>query len=796
MEHELGHNIGLDHEGSLLNEINFFVEYGDPTGIMGNKWWSSTGADDIVAPHMVQLGTIRGPLTVSEPGTYAISPLDIRPESAEHSQTLRIRNSANGRWYYFSYRVGANFDLGRKVLVHRFRNVYYPTEFVGSFDAGETFMDIHDVFGVRVASITNASAVLEVTFGCTRRAPSLELYVRNPAWDGAGNLGRVGLGGPGGATGGEQQQQQQQQGVQMWWSGKRKVWTASVVARVTDHNSPNCFETRYVLGTEFNVSGASGSGLVVAYDTKSATLRSGMACDLAVTFETKTPGTYPMVVTATGKGAAVNVTLNLNAPESCARQLHVVVPVRQETSEEDEEDEAENVGYPHMAKVVSASHYYDYYNGSLRMNFNVLNTNPSACDENDGAFVFKTAKLDDPIFREDDEDQSESDESYINNNGNNDDDDCGDLFGIEGAFDRSGTRPWSTTMLTVTATLRNNSLENIGTTCTAYGKICNKKDSALCTGLKLRLHLVEGCYRSMPSISIGRFAAISARSSVGIPVVIEDGPAKPRSCRYTLGIVDRGMPSAVTSSVLDPVVVTRKGLGTTRVVFNGRDELGTHEDATSLITIREFEGKVGPNVTFGTMGGVCVKGEPRVSFSCSNTLVNEGDKEVKFYCYVYVTNTDSWFCKNTTFMLNRVEDPRLNITYRQDSVNVYPGDLESIDIDFVYNATDEIEEIAFEFEFELNDTEGLEVHRRKDTVVKEIGPCIYENPTIEIGDDDAQSGYNEREYRYTARITNNNNRFCKTTSFKINLNSSSFDNVTFSYPTSISIPSLSSKVKK
>lgn len=781
MEHELGHNLGLDHEGSLLNEINSFVEYGDPTGIMGNKWWSSDGADDIVAPHMVQLGAIWGALTVSAAGTYEISPLDIRPESAEHSQTMRVRSSVNGRYYYFSYRVGQNFNLGHKILVQRFRSTYYPTEFIGSFDVGETFMDVNDVFGVRVVSITNASAVLEVTFGCTKAPPALELFVRNPAWKGDSNFGRIGLTDPAAP-------------VQMWWNNKRKVWTTSVVVRVTDNNSPNCFETQYVLGTEFNVSGASGSGLVVAYDAKSATIRSGTSCDLAVTFETKTKGAYPMIITATGRDAAVNVTLNLNAPESCVRQLHVVVPVRQNTSEDDnaDADGAKYAEYPRAKRVVNVSHFYDYYDGPLTMSFTVVNTNPSSCGEGDGAFTFATAEFDDDIFRGDDSDDNdyESDEFYNNSNG------CGDLFSIEGAFSHSGSKSWSSTMLTVTATLNNNSLSNIGTTCTAYAKVCNKKDSALCTGLMLNLHLVEGCYRTMPKISIGRFTYISARSSIGIPVIIEDGAEKPRSCKYTLSIVDKDVPSSVTSSVLDPVIVTKKSVATTRVVFNGRDELGAHEDITSLIAIQEFEGKTGPNVTFVTEEAVCVKGAPRVSYSCSNTLVDEGAKEVKFYCHVYISNTDSWFCKNTTFMINRVEDPRLNITYERESVNVFPGDTESIDIDFLYNASDEIEETAFKFDFEINDTEGLELHGKKDTVIKEIGPCVYDNPTIEIGDDDSQSGFNEREYKYIARITNNNNMFCKSVSFKVTLNSSSFENISFSYPTSIVISSLETRVNK
>lgn len=774
MEHELGHNLGLDHEGSLLDEVSYFVEYGDPTGIMGNKWWYTEGSDDIVAPHMQQLGIISGVPTITSAGVYTISPLDIRPETAEHSQAIRVRNSVNGRYYYFSYRTGTHFNLAGRILVHRFRSIYHPTEFVGSFEAGETFMDLYDVFGARIISIGNTSAVLEITFGCTKAEPQLDLFLRNPTWKEGADFGRIGL-------------SDTETPVQMWWNEKRKTWTTSVVARITNNNSPNCIEAQYTLDTEFNDFDNSGNDLVVTYDAKSATIRSGTSCNVGITFETKTKGSYSLTVSATGRTDSVNVTLNLNAAESCERQLPVIVPVRQDTSE-DSGDIGD--GYSYMTNVVSASHFYDYYNGPLKMDFNILNTNPSTCKESDGAFVFDMVDYDEDdsiLFKMLD---SEYDEYYNNS------DFCSNLFSLDAAFGNSGAKPWKVTTLTLTATLRDKNVSNIGTTCAMHGKICNKKDSGLCTGLKLSIHLVEGCYRTMPNISIGTFSTISARSSVGIPVIIKDGAKKPRSCRYTLGVMNKNAPSTVTNTILDPVVVTEEGVGTTRVVFNGRDELGTYDDVTSLITIREFAGKTGPGVTFATKEATCMKNAPGLSYTCTSTLVNEGDTEVTFYCYVYVSNADSWFCKNTTFMINTIEDPRFNITYNKHSVNILPGETGNIDIKFVYNTSDVIEEISFNLAFEINDTEGLEQHRTSTIINKEIGPCFYDHPTIDLDEDYSQSGYNGMEYTYHGTITNNNRKYCKTTSFKITLNSSSFDNITYSYPKGLSIPSQSTKVKK
>ena len=801
MAHELGHNLGLDHTGSRINEVEEFSEYGDPTSIMGNNWWSTAGADDIAAPHMQQIGAISGVLTASSAGVYTISPLDMRPETATHKQMLRVQSSVNGHWYYFSYRTGPQFYLTRRILLQKHKGTYYPAEYISSFGTGDTFMNIHDTFGVRVISITDEAAVLAVTFGCTHAEPQIGLFLRNPAWQEGEEFGRVAL--PNLAIDGASASASTSSSdggndvvttvhtaspVQMWWSEKRGCWVASVIVRIADNNGPNCFPTQYVVNTEVNETEGDWDDFTITYESKTATLHSGTSCDVGVSFEAGTEGLYSVTIVAAGQGSlagSANITLTLQASSSCMRQAPVIVPVLQSTSEnisetsphstsgngeeddddEDEDDDNEEIG---AMSDVNTSHFYDYYSEEpLRMSFKVLNTNSAPCSE--GGYTLKITQ-----------------------------DSCmgveGGLFSLSGEFDPANTRSWSLSTLTLTAKLRNTSLSNIGATCTAHIDICAKKKSDACTALTLWLHIVEGCYRTMPSIDTGTFTEIGARSSVGIPVVIRDSAAKPYSCRYSLDVAGRKVPGFLTSTVLDPTVVTHRGFGTTRIVFNGRDELTSYVNLTSLIVVKEFSGVAGPSITYATQGAVCVRNRPGISYSCGSTLVNEGAKEVTFSCSVSINNKDSWFCPNTTFMVNTIEDPRLEITYSTHSVNVYPGESGSVDIKFIYRTNTTIEEITFNFASEINDTEGLEVHGKRDTLTRMIGPCILANPSITAEGDCSQSGYNNRPYGFKVSLKNNNNRYCKSTSFKLTLNSSSFDNVSFSFLQSVSLSSQETKV--
>src|SRR5688572_4844353 len=52
--HELGHNAGLRHAAINWDLKGPIVEYGDPTAIMGNQWWSATRNFYFNAAHRLQ----------------------------------------------------------------------------------------------------------------------------------------------------------------------------------------------------------------------------------------------------------------------------------------------------------------------------------------------------------------------------------------------------------------------------------------------------------------------------------------------------------------------------------------------------------------------------------------------------------------------------------------------------------------------------------------------------------------------------------------------------------------------
>ena len=186
--HELGHNFGLEHAAARAHETGAYVEYGDPTGVMGNRFLAQ-GAPrpDLnaaqlaqrawLAPAQLRWASPSDPEYAAEGAsvTYRLAPLDALPEALDAEaplpQALVVVNPATQSRFYFAYRADPRRAQPLRVLVHKWLGTYYPTELVDVLAPGAVYADRLAQLTVRVDAVTPASAVLRVAFACVRRPP-------------------------------------------------------------------------------------------------------------------------------------------------------------------------------------------------------------------------------------------------------------------------------------------------------------------------------------------------------------------------------------------------------------------------------------------------------------------------------------------------------------------------------------------------------------------------------------------------------------------------------------------------
>lgn len=123
--HELGHNLGMSHASSDFDDLGNVVTYGDPTAFMGNKFFSSSDQLTFNAVHKNLTGWFSPEhiqsLTMSDSGTYKISPVNVLPSNALFPQVIRFQHPDTNSFYYLSYMtIVSNYSL--KCLVHRLDN--------------------------------------------------------------------------------------------------------------------------------------------------------------------------------------------------------------------------------------------------------------------------------------------------------------------------------------------------------------------------------------------------------------------------------------------------------------------------------------------------------------------------------------------------------------------------------------------------------------------------------------------------------------------------------------------------
>ena len=168
--HEIGHNFGLRHAGSRVDDSEPFLEYRDPTSVMGNCWFGTGLVLAFNAPHMEQLEWVDAAhvAVAAASGVHTLAPLDAFPElTGGRPQILKIAPRGTDYVYYISFFGNLNFVLAHHMLVHKSRGPAAPSEYINSFEEGATFRDISYRFSVRPLRINATAMAVAVVFGCT-----------------------------------------------------------------------------------------------------------------------------------------------------------------------------------------------------------------------------------------------------------------------------------------------------------------------------------------------------------------------------------------------------------------------------------------------------------------------------------------------------------------------------------------------------------------------------------------------------------------------------------------------------
>ena len=166
--HEVGHNLGLMHSATdLNNDSTMDCEYCDDSDFMG---YAEATLRPLNGPHKVQMGWVSGPglVDASGGGQFTLSPLS--QPGAPWPQVATIIPSS-GSPYYVSYRTASGYDtslpdtyyssgLVGKISIHRWPGGITNTLFVTSLADGGTFTDTANSLTI----VQNSHSASGVTF--------------------------------------------------------------------------------------------------------------------------------------------------------------------------------------------------------------------------------------------------------------------------------------------------------------------------------------------------------------------------------------------------------------------------------------------------------------------------------------------------------------------------------------------------------------------------------------------------------------------------------------------------------
>jgi len=175
--HELGHNLGMRHAGTLSNS------YGDHSDFMGNSysWHHLNGA------HMDQMGWLAavegGLVNVFAGGTYDLYPVG-DDAALGGLRVLKIAKSDSNEFYYLSFRQRGGYDTTlsstytQGVNIHRYRGSGATmTYFLRSLADGGQFED--QANGITITQLgrapDNSYVTVAIDFGCSIGNPTISL---------------------------------------------------------------------------------------------------------------------------------------------------------------------------------------------------------------------------------------------------------------------------------------------------------------------------------------------------------------------------------------------------------------------------------------------------------------------------------------------------------------------------------------------------------------------------------------------------------------------------------------------
>jgi hypothetical protein len=149
------------------------VEYGDPTSIMGNQWWSSDRTFYFTAPHRIQNGWIDADrvLRVSSDGDYSLAPMNRLPHRVDPQAITILAPDMlylNPQPYYvLSFSAGEKAVYSGKLLLHIYYNSSSNSALIWTFDReGGLWRDPSVSFSIRLTEKTDERIRVSIKFGC------------------------------------------------------------------------------------------------------------------------------------------------------------------------------------------------------------------------------------------------------------------------------------------------------------------------------------------------------------------------------------------------------------------------------------------------------------------------------------------------------------------------------------------------------------------------------------------------------------------------------------------------------
>jgi hypothetical protein len=179
--HEIGHNLGLAHSSSDLNNDGVIDnEYGDSSDPMGTD---SVGWRHNNAPHKYQEGWFPAGKVVDvvSGGTYALAAMEAAPATTGFPQVLRIpKPDAPGTEYYVSFRqplgsYSTNLSTGYagRTSIQKYTSGSANTLLVTVVGDGQIFTD--PVNGITISQVSHdaTSATVQVSTTCAAGVPKI-----------------------------------------------------------------------------------------------------------------------------------------------------------------------------------------------------------------------------------------------------------------------------------------------------------------------------------------------------------------------------------------------------------------------------------------------------------------------------------------------------------------------------------------------------------------------------------------------------------------------------------------------